>query len=343
MLDLLLDLLCERRVWRAVLVPVALTPLAVLTQAALASDATPLALSNQAPLARLYGAPAAQPARLLAPDTSQWLLTSTLANTFSKDATDNEAIFMDGESEELKLQWRHGLQLGGKSLEVFAALPWVHHGGGILDHSIVEFHQLLGLPQGNRTRFDNNQLRYAYRESNDLMLDFEQSGGALGDLQLGLGAALSQTEAHALSARVYVKLPTGDADHLSGSGAADVTVALHYSQPLWGGGVDGAFGVVALGDGDVLAQKQSDYVAFGHLAWAYGWSQSLDLIAQFGGNSAFYDDTDMTEMEGALYLGLGTRYRVAPAWAVEFTVVEDILVNSTPDIVLQLGLRYTPE
>lgn len=334
---MLFDFLQGRRGWRLLLAGSMLTPMVF------ANDVTPLALSNQAPLVRLYGVPAAQPARLLAPDASQWLLTSTLANTFSKDATDREAIFMDGESEEVKLQWRYGLELDGKSLELFAALPWVHHGGGFLDHSIVEFHDLLGLPQGNRTRFDNNQLRYAYRDGNDLMLDFEQSGGAFGDLQLGVGAALSQTDAHTVSARVYVKLPTGDDDHLSGSGAADITLALHYAQPLWGGGIDSAFGVVALGDGDVLAQKQRDFAAFGHLAWSYGWSQSLDLIAQLGANSAFYDDTDMTELEGALYLGLGTRYRVTPAWAVEFSVVEDILVNSTPDIVLQLGLRYTPE
>lgn len=333
---MLLDFLYLRRVW-CLLVGSALMP------AAFAGDATPLALSNQAPLARLYGVPAAQPARLLAPATSQWLLTSTLANTFSKDATDREAIFMDGESEELKLQWRYGFTLDDTSLELFAALPWVHHGGGFLDRSIIEFHKLFGLPQGNRTRFDNNQLRYAYREGDDLMLDFEQSGGAIGDLQLGLGVAVLQTDERALSARVYLKVPTGDADQMTGSEASDVTVALHYAQPLWGGGFDGAFGVVALGDGDVLAEKQRDYAAFGHLAWSYGWLPSLDLIAQLGANSAFYDDTGMTELDGALYLGLGTRYRATPGWAVEFSVIEDLLINSTPDVGFQLALRYRPE
>jgi len=305
-----------------------------------AGEAIPLALSNQAPLARMYGVPTPLPARLLAPATSQWLLTSTLANTFSKESSTQEAIFLDGESEELRLQWRHGMALGGTALELSAALPWVHQGSGFLDHSIVEFHKLLGLPQGNRTRFKNNQLRYAYRDG-DRLVEFEHSGGDIGDLQLGLGAALSQSADHALSARVYVKLPTGDADQLSGSDATDVTAALHFAQALWGGGFDAALGVVALGDGEVLVDKQRDYAAFGHAAWSYPWSPALDLVVQLGANSSFYSDTDLTELGNAAYLGVGTRYCVTPSWAVEFGVIEDILVNSTPDVGFQLALRYS--
>jgi len=195
---------CKGRIRQSLLAAIALTP------SAFAADATPLALSNQAPLARIYGVPPPQPARLLASGTSQWLLTSTLANTFTKESSTQEAIFLDGESEELRLQWRYGLQLGNQALEFFAALPWVHHGGGFLDQTIIEFHNLFGLPQGNRTRFDNDKLRYTYVNGNR-RYNFEQSGGAVGDLQVGMGAALSQSDDHALSARLYVKLPTGAA------------------------------------------------------------------------------------------------------------------------------------
>lgn len=327
-------LLYEGRVIRVLLAGMLVAP------AASAGDATPLAFSNQAPLARMYGVPTPQPARLLAPSTSQWLLTSTLANTFSKESATDEAIFLDGESEELRLQWRRGLTLGGQALELSAALPWVHHGGGILDHSIIEFHDLFGLPQGNRTRFDSDQLRYAYVDG-DRRYEFEQSGGAFGDLQLGVGMALAQSAEHALSARLHVKLPTGDVDRLAGSDATDVSVALHFAHALWGGEFDAAAGVVALGDGKILAHKQRDAAGFAHAAWSWPWSNTLDLVAQLGANTAFYEDTNLTELGEAVYLGVGARYRASPAWAVEFGVIEDILVNSTPDVGFQLALRYT--
>jgi len=330
------EMRCEIRMRQSLLVLAALTPLAF------AGDVTPLALSNQAPLARIYGVPPPQPARLLEPSTSQWLLTSTLANNFSKEGSTREAIFLDGETEELRLQWRHGLQLGEQALELFVALPWVHQGGGFLDHSIVKFHDLLGLPQGNRTRFDSNQLRYAYRDGDQLLLEYENSGGDIGDLQLGIGAALSQSDDHALSARLYVKLPTGDADQLSGSDGTDVTAALHFSQALWGGGFDGALGVIALGDGEVLKSKQRDFAGFGHAAWSYPWTAGFDVMAQVGANSSFYRDTNITELGNAMYVGVGTRYRVTSAWAVEFAVIEDLLVNTTPDVAFQLALRYSP-
>jgi len=323
------------RIHQSLLALVALTP------AAFAGDVTPLALSNQAPLVRIYGVPPPQPARLLDASTSQWLLTSTLANNFSKEGSTREAIFLDGESEELRLQWRHGLLLGDQALELFAALPWVYQGGGFLDHSIVKFHDLLGLPQGNRTRFDNNKLRYAYRDG-DRLYEFEQSGGDIGDLQLGVGASLSQSDDHALSARLYVKLPTGDADHLSGSEGTDITAALHFSHALWDGGFDGALGVIALGDGKILKEKQRDYAGFGHAALSYPLTAAFDVMMQVGVNSSFYRDTSITELGNAMYLGVGTRYRVAPAWAVEIAVGEDIVVNTTPDVTFQLALRYTP-
>lgn len=329
-------LLPPARIWRFLLAGVALSPLAR------AGDATPLALSNQAPLARMYGVPSAMPAQLLTPSHSQWLVTSTLSNTFSKEGSTREAIFLDGESEELRLQFRRGVVIGGHALELSAALPWVHHGSGILDRSIVEFHDFFGMPQGNRTRFNNNQLRYAYRDGNRLLLEFEHSGAAFGDLQLGVGTTLSQSADSTFSARIYLKLPTGDADRLSGSEAADVSTALHYAQGLWGGGFDGAIGVVALGDGEVLEDKQRDYAAFGHASWSYPWSQALDLVVQLGANSSFYRDTDLTELGDAAYLGVGTRYRATSEWAVEFGVIEDILVNSAPDVGFQLALRYSP-
>lgn len=323
-----------------------LRPAVVLLLALLSAPAllwaAPLALSNQAPLARLYGVPAALPAQLLAPGATQWQLTSTLANTFSKDTTHDEAIFLDGESEELRLQWRHGIVRGTTALEFGAMLPWVHHGSGILDHTIVEFHDLAGLPQGNRTKFEADRLRYAYRDGDRLLLEFEDSGAALGDLQLSAGWALLPVRGHTLALRLHVKLPTGDADRLTGSGATDVAAALHMSHTLLGGELDVAAGVAALGKGDVLRAKQRDVAAYGHAAWAYPWSADVGAIVQLGFNSAFYQDTDLAELNGAAWLGLGARYRIANEWALDLALIEDVMINSTPDVGFQLALRYTP-
>jgi len=37
------------------------------------------------------------------------------------------------------------------------------------------------------------------------------------------------------------------------------------------------------------------------------------------------------------------RWRFAPAWSADATVVEDILVETAADVAFQLSLRYRPE
>jgi len=194
----------------------------------------------------------------------------------------------------------------------------------------------------NRTRFDTNGLRYAYRDGDELQLEFEQGGAALGDLQLGAAYALYQQEQRAVSARLTLKLPTGDADQLAGSGAADLALALHGGMPWWRGQLDAAGGVVLLGDGDVLPRKQRDAAAFGHVAYAYPWTPAVALLAQLGGNTAMYADTSMEALKDSAFLAVGARWQLHPAWALEASLIEDILVNSTADVTFSLGLRYAP-
>jgi len=313
-----------------------------LALSAQAQQLDPLALRNPSALTRLYGIPVAQPAALLPSQASLWQLNTSVANTFSRDSDANEAIFLDGELTQLQLGWRHGVAVGSQALEVYTALEAVHHGGGFLDHSIEQYHSAFGLPQGNRTRFDTNGLRYAYRDGDELQLEFEQGGAALGDLQLGAAYALYQQEQRAVSARLTLKLPTGDADQLAGSGAADLALALHGGMPWWRGQLDAAGGVVLLGDGDVLPRKQRDAAAFGHVAYAYPWTPAVALLAQLGGNTAMYADTSMEALKDSAFLAVGARWQLHPAWALEASLIEDILVNSTADVTFSLGLRYAP-
>lgn len=309
---------------------------------ALAQQLDPLLLRNPSVLTRLYGLPVVLPARLLAPEQSLWQAGVTLANTFSRDADSREAVFLDGELTELKLLWRGGASIGEQQLEFSAMLDAVHHGGGVLDHGIEQFHSSFGLPQGNRKRFDNDGLRYAYRDGDALLLEFEQGGSALGDLQLGTALRLFEDAQRVATARLTLKLPTGDADRLGGSGAADVALALHAGAALWGGQLDAAGGAVLLGDGDVLADKQRDAAAFGHVAYVYPWSSAVALLVQLGGNSGVYADTAMTGLEDSAFMALGTRWRVHRHWSLEAALTEDILVNSVPDVAFSLGLRYQP-
>ena len=41
-------------------------------------------------------------------------------------------------------------------------------------------------------------------------------------------------------------------------------------------------------------------------------------------------------------LTAGARWRFAQHWALDFSVVEDILVETAPDVIFQASLRYRP-
>lgn len=288
------------------------------------------------PLLAGFGLPSALPARLT---SASWSVATDLnwASTALVQRAGSELLIVDAETREARVtigrSWSGG----------FAArleLPYRYTGGGVLDHAIDSWHDLFNLPAGVRSSMPTDRVRIVYERAGAKLIDIDSSASGLADASLDFGYSLRSTTATAAAAWLSIKLPTGDADRLTGSGATDVSLAIageHRLSDTWS--VFGQGGVTRLGEGDRLAPRQRDFVWSG-LAGA-GWRawRGLQLKVQLDAHSAVFDDADLDFLGPALVLTVGGDYRFASGWRLDVAVSEDVAVESASDIVFVFGLR----
>ena len=301
-----------------------------------AAAADPFPARDLNPLLARFGLPAALPARW---SGESWSIAADLnwASVSLVQQAGTEQLIVDAETREARVtigrSWTNG----------FAAqlqIPYRYTGGGVLDSAIESWHDIFGLPQGTRAFSPKDRMRIAYASNNTVAFDERSSQSGLGDISLDFGRSLAATPATAVAAWLSVKLPSGDADHFTGSGATDVSLAIAADHRLgedWS--VFGQAGVAWLGEGERLADKQRD---FGWSALAgIGWqaSRGLQLKAQLDAHSAVFDDPDLEFLAEAFVLTVGGDYRFVSGWQLDIAVSEDIAVESASDVVFVIGLK----
>jgi len=311
-----------------------LAPALLLIPIAAAADPFPARDLN--PLLAGFGLPAALPARL---SGETWTLAADLnwASVSLVQRAGSEQLIVDAETREARVtigrSWSNG----------FAAqvqIPYRYTGGGVLDSAIDSWHDLFGLPEGTRAFSPQDRIRIAYASGNTVLFDVQSSQAGLADLSLDFGRSLTSTPSTAAAAWLSVKLPSGDADRFTGTGATDVSLAVaaeHRLADNWS--AFGQAGVAWLGQGERLADRQRDY-AWSALA-GIGWRvwRGLELKAQLDAHSAVFDEADLDFLSDALVLTVGGDYRFASGWQFDLAVSEDIAVESASDVVFVIGLQ----
>lgn len=146
-----------------------------------------------------------------------WEVGLTTANDFRS----RPGMFEDAEIDRLEVLYRMGWQ---KNRELWFSGALLNRGGGFLDPIIDWWHRnILGwtdkirdiTPYGGSTILLDGEYQFG-------------SAAGLGDVTVGL----TQTLNPRLSASVALKLPTGDAARLMGSGAPDLGVSVDYRFPI---------------------------------------------------------------------------------------------------------------
>ncbi len=219
-------------------------------------------------------------------------------------------------------------------------LPYRYTGGGVLDEAIDSWHDFFGLPEGRRAAMPSDRIRIAYARDGALLLDVDSSASGLGDISLDFGRTLYSTSSGAVALWLSIKLPTGDADQFTGTGATDVSLAIagdHRLSESWS--VFGQAAVTWLGDGDRLLAQQNNvaWSGFAGVAW-HAW-RGLQLKAQVDAHSAVFDEAGLDFLDEAIVLTFGGDYRFASGWRLDLAVSEDIVVESASDVVFVFGLR----
>lgn len=261
-----------------------------------------------------------------------------VSSNFTDAEQANELIVLDGESYRFTLRGVLGL---GNGWETGIEAPVIRHSGGFLDAFIVDWHDLFGLPQLGRDQVANGQLRYQYRRGNTTRINVNSSDTGLGDIVLFAGRKLRFGQRSAL--RMQIKLPTGEADRLFGSGGTDLALALQSDYAVahtWQfyGGVGGAY----LGRGDVLPELQQNWVAFGNVGIVWQPLERLALQLQLAGQTSIYKDTALHQLsDTAIQTTLGGTLKIAGQWYLDLGVTEDELAyDVSPDVSFHLRLRY---
>ena len=305
--------------------------------AAATGHAEPLLTRNQHPLAALYGLPMPLAARLPAPGTGRAGATINWSNFATTDSTDRRSYTLDGEVFEARVRVDRAL---GERFAVHGELAWRDLSGGSLDSLVENWHELFGLPGGSRNRLPQDALLIEYRSGETTLLLVNDDSSGLADLPLAVGYQVASSERGALAGWLTVKVPTGKAEDLTGSGALDVALSLAGERQVserWH--LHGQANVVWLGEGDLLPGLQQDFA--GSLLAAVTWNawRQLDLIAQLEANTAVLDTG--TDLDGdAVVLTLGGTYRTAGGWRFDVGFSEDVQVAASPDIVFVLGVRH---
>ncbi len=308
--------------------------------AAPAAAGEPLYLKNLSPLANLFGLPAQRSA-----DWAEGLGAAVhmgLANHWISDRSAGERLLLDGETLRVALELRYGFQ---RDWDLQLELPWLQHDGGRLDPAIDGWHDLWGLPDGGRDRAPRNRLEYRYEGPGDAFRLHRSAAGA-GDPTLSLNRTLYRRGGTVLGLGLGYKFGSGDAGDFLGSGSDDVYATLRLSVagiatlPLE---LHGQAGYLWAGDSEPLAGSQRDGLWFAGLSADFAAWEAVSLLAQLDLHQAPATSGLAALGDPAALLGVGLRWWLHRHWSLEFSVTEDIAVETAPDVTFQTSLRYRPD
>jgi len=323
---------------------VAVLILISVTKPSLSATVHPLSTSNTRPVVLVHAIPTSRNAQLTAPGEWQVSLDTELTNHFSYNYDSNESVRFDGETTRVALSAKRRIT---HDAEMEVIVPFIKHDGGSLDQFIEDWHDFFGFPQNGRKNNPRNQLLFYYEKNGVVKLDFREPASGMGDIQLIF--AVDMMEQHNpttgnLALKTSLKLPTGDSDKLTGSGAGSVAVWLAGDQSLNFFGMDGlryfSIGGMWMQEGDVIADQQRSFALFGGIGNGLKVSKRIALQVQLDAHTPLYQGSDLKEMGSvAFLLTMGGNLELSNNWNLDIAVVEDILPHSAPDVTFHLGIN----
>ena len=300
----------------------------------------PLYVKNLSPVAGLLGLPAQRTASVDTAGQFNLALHGSLASHYISEGSGDEYLNLDGETGRLALEVRYAIS---DNLDVQLELPWLKHSGGNLDSLIDNWHDFWGMSDGGRSNVEQDLLDYRYRGEDNFLLEDDSSG--LGDTSLSLGYRFYGDEEASASIVVGYKFGTGDEDKFLGSGADDAYLALRFSGdqrsdlPLrW----HGQLGYLYAGESELIQNIQEQHLWFAGLGLDWRLGESWSLLGQVDAHAAPADSDIKGIGETAVMLTLGARWRFAEQWDLDLSLVEDIQVETAPDVIFQASVRYRP-
>jgi hypothetical protein len=300
----------------------------------------PFSIRDQNMLNLLHGQALPTNASLIDSSDHKWNTSLIITNTLNTDSNSNEYIYLDYESYRLNLSYQYGF---GENWNVKFDIPLVHTTGGVFDSAIDDWHAFFGLNRGNRPYADDNQLQVYYRYHDEALVDLDDSSTTLGDVQLAVARLLKEDNHSSMSFWAGIKLPTGDEDYLSGSGATDVSAWFAMNQAIsqdWF--LNFNAGAVFLGQDDFNGVPLADYTFYGHAMLNWLLIEGFSLKLQLQGHSSYYDESQLTILGDTAFLTFGGTIKINQCQQIDIAMSEDIIVDASPDASLIISWHHIP-
>ncbi len=293
------------------------------------------AIRNEATLSRSATLPTLGEARVLDAGQLATRFTVDWSNEYVTQANAREALTIDAETQRVSFGFRRGIAEG---VELGVDLPLLFTGGGALDSVIEGWHDAFGLPNGGREQVRQNRYLVQYVVDGETRINEDEGANGIGDVELSAGFRLREDFAF----RVLAKLPTGRSSRLHGGNAGG---ALWFDFNPFHGAANW-FGYVSAGasysgQNEVIGAQQQQFVALGGAAVGYRIWRPVALLVQFNGHTALHQDSGLNGLDRpGGQLSFGGRIDLAPKLQLDLGVQEDVLVSSSPDFSIHIGLRY---
>ena len=310
---------------------------------AYAEQASPIYVANQNPFVQIFGLPKAEPGTITPKGKLDAGFLYQVSNNAILSDANGESIIWDGETAQYNLRFRYGVS---DKLELGLDVPFIDHSGGYLDSIIRSYHDMAGFPNDRQEQFEKNQIDYQLDENGAVVYSMKERKSGLGDVRLTAAIPLFsksiQSKRH-LALRSMLKLPTGNAEDLLGSGGTDVSMGLAYSDYEMLSGINTVFstygGAIYMGNTEVLRDKQLHFAGYGgaSLDWlALDW---LELKLQMDLHSAFYD-SELKQLGSSMQLLAGGTLHFPGDVLLDFGISEQMITDATPDVGFYLFLRH---
>jgi len=293
------------------------------------------------PLTVVFGFPDSTEGATTRPAGQHGLSLTLASASHNVEATGgDERLAFDGETSRVAVAWRYG---ASDRLEFGTEVSYLWHHSGNLDSLIDEWHDVFGLPDGPRDRREQDRLDFSYLDDQGNSVKLQRNTHGLGDVRLSAGWQLPGSPAHRQVLRLSVKLPSGDAGRLLGSGGTDLSLGLagevasiRHSSRL--GGYYRA-DVTRLGRPEFLTGRYNPLVGqvTGGLSYGVG---TIDLKVQARVRSALYESAIRNLGGVSVYLAFGAEFRLSRGCALALSVGEDVRPDTAPDVTFQVALRY---
>lgn len=252
----------------------------------------------------------------------------------------DERLAFDGETSRVALAWRYGVS---DRLELGSEVSYLWHHSGNLDSLIEDWHDFFGLPDGPRETREQDQLEYSYLDNQGSRINLQRNTRGLGDVRLTAGWQLPGGPDHSRALRFSVKLPTGDAGRLLGSGGTDFSLGLAgeaaaiWNSSRWSGHYRAD--VIRIGRPEFLTGRSKAIVGqvAGGLTYKAG---NVDLKAQARVRSALFESAIRNLGGVSVYLAFGAEFRMPRGYTLALSVGEDVRPDTAPDVTFQATLRY---